>query len=179
MNRRGVAAIVDKRIERINRPYNGYDCIPEFESVGKSLVSSDGKPLVYSTIAKYGKGAAAESQEQELRGRTPAAPEIRTYKWRWVVLGLFFMNNMMTNYVWIMAAPVANLICCYYNVPDTIMNLLSTSYCIVYVLLVVVVSWAMEKYGLRLCVVTASAALALGASIKVAGSGKHFVYQVA
>lgn len=161
MSRRGVASAV-QRYNNIQKPRtNGLDVIRESET----------EPLVYSTIAKYGNGGAAESQELEGKETTPP-PKIRTYKWRWVVLTLFFMNNLLVNYVWIMFAPVANLIRCYYNVSDTMVNLLSTSFMISYILMAVVVPWAMERYGLRVCVLLGSAVAALGASIKVAGSGK-------
>ena len=158
MSRRGVAAVVDKNTQR---QINALDTVYE----------SEVKPLVDSTVAKYGSATAVHSCEQEYKGSSLTA-EIKTYKWRWVVLCLFFMNNLIMNYVWIMAAPVANLICCYYRVSLSMVNLLSTVFMITYVLLVVVVSWAIERYGLKVCVVVGSAAGALGTSIAVAGSGK-------
>ena len=114
----------------------------------------------------------AEESQEMTDGKSNPLPEIKVYKWRWVVLGLFFLNNMSMNYVWIMAAPVANLITCYYRTSDIMVNLLSTSYMIMYTLMVLPVSWAMDRYGLRVCAVLASAACALGTSIKVFGSGK-------
>ncbi len=131
---------------------------------------SEKQPLVYSSISKYGSGGALESQELAL-GKTSPLPEIKTYKWRWVVLILFALNNLSLNYVWIMAAPVANVITCYYGVSDTLVNLLSTSYMIMYTLMALPVSWGMHRYGLRPCAILASAVSALGASMKVFGSG--------
>ena len=160
----GVAAELEKRKYSILGRGGG---LPAAASVGSS---SEKQPLD-STIPKYGRGEAEESQEMT-DGKSTPLPEIKVYKWRWVVLGLFSLNNMTLNYVWIMAAPVANLITCYYRTSDTMVNLLSTSYMMMYTLMALPVSWAMDRYGLRVCAVLASAACALGASIKVFGSGK-------
>jgi len=135
------------------------------------VTGNEKQPLLYSSIAKYGPKDSVESQELEDGQRSPS-PEIKSYRWRWVVVILFTMNNLSLNYVWIMAAPVANVITCYYDVSDTMVNLLSTSYMIVYTVMALPVSWAMDRYGLRVCAVLASGASALGASIKLFGSGK-------
>ena len=163
--KRGVAGELEKREYSIQGRGGG---LPAGASAGSS---SEKQPLLYSTISKYGQGEAEESQEMT-EGKSTPLPEIKVYKWRWVVLGLFSLNNVSLNYVWIMAAPVANLITCYYRTSDTMVNLLSTSYMITYTLMALPVSWAMDRYGLKVCAVLASAASALGASIKVFGSGK-------
>ena len=96
---------------------------------------------------------------------------LRTYKWRWVVLALFSLNNAVTNYIWIMSAIIANVMKCYYGISDTMVNLLTTSYMMMYVLLVWPVAWAMDKYGLRKLSIVASAAMTLGAALRIAGTG--------
>ena len=100
-------------------------------------------------------------------------PVLKTYLWRWVVLGVFALNNAVTNYIWIMSASVANVMTCYYNVSDTILNLLSTSYMMMYIPLMWPVTWIMDKRGLRITCVLSSGAMALGAAFRVAGSSKE------
>ena len=97
---------------------------------------------------------------------------ITVYKWRWVVLAAFFLNNAVTNYIWIMSAIIADLIVCYYGITDTLLNFTTTSYMIVYIVFILPVTWFMDRYGLRLPVVLASAMMALGAAIRVIGTGK-------
>ena len=162
-SRRGVAAALDKKGISIQ---GGNPALPV-------TCNSEKQPLVYSSISKYGLGEPAESQELVDRQKSPAQ-EIKTYRWRWVVVILFAMNNISLNYVWIMAAPVANVITCYYGVSDTMVNLLSTSYMIMYTVMALPVSWAMDRYGLRVCAVLASGVSALGASIKIFGSGNTY-----
>ena len=97
---------------------------------------------------------------------------ITVYKWRWVVLAAFFLNNAVTNYIWIMSAIVADLMVCYYGITDTLLNFTTTSYMMVYAVFMLPATWFMDRYGLRLPVVLASAMMALGAAIRVIGTGK-------
>ena len=96
---------------------------------------------------------------------------IRIYKQRWVVLGIFSLNTTVTMYIWIMSAIVADLMVCYYRITDTLLNFTSTSYMMVSVVFMLPATWFMDRYGLRLPVVLASAMVALGASIRVIGTG--------
>ena len=151
----------------------------------QSAFSSDPSPSPYSSTAVIVRnGSSSHSASPLLRrdsGKKHAetssdleggeGPAIRTYLWRWVVLGVFSLNNAVTNYVWIMSAIIADVMVCYYGVSTTLVNLLSTSYMMVYVVLMFPTAWLMDKYGLRLPAVVASAMMALGAALRVMGTG--------
>ena len=98
-------------------------------------------------------------------------PKIKTYPWRWVVLAVFTLNNAITNYVWIMSAVIADLMSCYYGVSQTWVNLLSTSFMMSYVVLMWPGVWVMDRFGLRLPVVVSSGLVAMGAALRVIGTG--------
>jgi hypothetical protein len=103
---------------------------------------------------------------------TPHGKEgIRTYRWRWVVLGIFSLNNVITVYLWFMSAIVADLMICYYGITDTLLNFTTTSYMMVSVAFLLPATWFMDKCGLRLPAVFAMFMVALGASIRVIGTG--------
>lgn len=106
-----------------------------------------------------------------------AAAAIKTYRWRWVVLGIFTLNQAVCNYIWIMSASVADLMVCYYGVSETLVNFTTTSYMMMYLVLMWPATWLMDKYGLRLPAVLASASSALGASLRVIGTSKTFSFQ--
>ena len=100
-------------------------------------------------------------------------PEIRTYWWRWVVLTVFCLNFAMNNIFWITASPIADVIKCYYQVNDFWVNSLSSVFMPVYIIFAFPCAWMMDKYGIRVMVVLASCSNALGAGLRIAGSGTH------
>lgn len=119
--------------------------------------------------------SSSPEPDATLRLKPPAVQgrdKIKTYKWRWVVLALFSLNNAVANYIWIMSAIVANVMECYYGVSATMVNLLTTSYMMIYVVLIWPVAWAMDRYGLQKLSVVASATIALGAALRIAGTCK-------
>jgi fucose permease len=88
------------------------------------------------------------------------------------MLAIFSLNSAVTNYMWIMSAIIADLMVCYYGITETQLNFTTTSYMIVYLVLGLPSAWFMDKYGLRLPMVLTSATIALGASVRVIGTGK-------
>ena len=97
--------------------------------------------------------------------------EIRTYRWRWVVLAIFFLNLGINNSVWITIAPVADVMRCYYGISNTWVNATSTVYMAAYVLFFLPCAWILDRYGLKVTMVLASLTNALGTAVRVAGTG--------
>ena len=139
-------------------------------TIQRGLRSTDKTPLLYPAA----KSQDGHSSPLPLPSPPPdekSSPPIKTYRWRWVVLALFTLNNAVTNYIWIMSASIADLMTCYYDISETTLNYLTTSYMMVYCFLVFPAAWMMEKYGLKLPTVISSAAIALGAALRVVGTG--------
>ena len=128
-------------------------------------VGRETAPLLHPAVSTSPTGSDAGGGEDKME-------KITTYWWRWVVLFIFSLNNAVTNYIWIMSAVIADLMSCYYGISDTMVNYLTTSYMMLYVVLVWPVAWVMDRYGLRLPVVVGSAAMAVGAALRVAGSSE-------
>ena len=106
---------------------------------------------------------------------------IRTYRWRWVVLAIFFLNLAINNTVWITIAPVADVMRCYYGISNTWVNTTTTVGMATYVLFFLPCAWILDRYGLRVTMMLASIVNALGTAVRVAGTGKipwqvHFVF---
>ena len=109
----------------------------------------------------------------------PAAPispdhegnSIRTYKWRWIVLSVFFLNLGINNFVWITAAPVADVMRCYYGISNTWVNTTTTVYMATYIVFFLPCVLFLERYGLKATMVLASVTNALGTAVRVAGTG--------
>ena len=97
--------------------------------------------------------------------------KLRTYRWRWVVLAIFSLNLCVNNWVWIMAAPIADVFRCYYGVSNFWVNAVTLSCNIVYVLFAIPAALFLDRYGLRATMMFATLTNALGTSIRVIGTG--------
>jgi MFS family permease len=76
----------------------------------------------------------------------------RVYGYRWVVLGVFMLINLVIQMLWITYAPINSPAAEYYGVTISQIGLLSMSFMIVYIPLAIPVSWVIDKYGFRLAV---------------------------
>ena len=101
------------------------------------------------------------------------SPEkVRTYWTRWFVLVVFSLNICLNTWIWIMAAPIADVFRCYYDVSNFSVNALTLCYCVVYVLFAIPSAFFLERYGLRVIMIFASSMGAFGTSLRVIGTGK-------
>ena len=96
---------------------------------------------------------------------------VRTYWWRWLVLAVFSLNLGMNNLQWISLGPVADVITCYYGLSNFWVNSLSMVYMLVYILLFVLSALSLDRLGLRTTIIIGSCMNALGAAMRLAGTG--------
>ncbi|HVN33066.1 MAG TPA: MFS transporter [Thermoanaerobaculaceae bacterium] len=82
----------------------------------------------------------------------------RAYPYRWVVLATFMAVAAMSQLLWITFAPITVEAARFYGTSDTMIGLLSMSFMIVYILIVIPSAWAIDTWGLR-------AAVGLGAGL--------------
>ncbi len=76
----------------------------------------------------------------------------RVYGYRWVVLLAFMCIIVANQLLWITFAPITGTAAAYYGVSDLSIGLLSMSFMIVYIILSIPASWAIDTYGLRVAV---------------------------
>ncbi|MFO7795211.1 MAG: MFS transporter [Promethearchaeati archaeon] len=78
--------------------------------------------------------------------------EIQVYGYRWVVLLLFFLINIIIQVLWISYAPVINKSIEYYNLnPDDVLliDLFSLTFMIAYIPITFLASYLLDKYGFK------------------------------
>ena len=109
---------------------------------------------------------------KELNGCSGGKEEIKTYWWRWVVLGVFGAILAINNAIWLSFGPVADVMSCYYGVSDFWVNSLSMVYMLVYTLFIVPGIWLLNAVGLRTTVVIAVCCNAAGAGLRMAAVGE-------
>jgi MFS family permease len=78
--------------------------------------------------------------------------QYRVYAYRWVVLAVFMLINLLIQVLWISYAPITGPAASYYGVSDLQIGLLAMSFMIAFIPLSLPVSWVIDTYGFRLAV---------------------------
>ena len=76
----------------------------------------------------------------------------RLYGYRWVVLGVFMLVNLVVQMLWITYAPITGPAAEFYQVSDLQIGTLAMSFMITYIFLSFPASWVIDKYGFRIAV---------------------------
>ncbi|XP_065066205.1 uncharacterized MFS-type transporter C09D4.1-like [Rhopilema esculentum] len=93
------------------------------------------------------------------------------YTRRWVVLAVFSLVSMSNESIWISLSSITSIVRLYYRVDAITVNWLSMIY-LVFLLLVALSSYFLNKYGLRMTVIVGALLNALGSCFRLAGSGR-------
>ncbi len=72
---------------------------------------------------------------------------VRTYGYRWVVLGVFMLINLMIQLLWISYSPITGEAAHFYGVSDLRIGLLSMVFMIAFVPLSLPASWMIDSWG--------------------------------
>ncbi|MGA2362526.1 MAG: MFS transporter [Candidatus Aminicenantales bacterium] len=76
----------------------------------------------------------------------------KVYGYRWLVLLAFMLIALMTQVLWITFAPVTSAAAQFYGKSDLMIGLLSMSFMIVYILMVLPSAWAIDTWGFKAAV---------------------------
>jgi cyanate permease len=82
----------------------------------------------------------------------PESSSFKAYGYRWIVLLAFVFIAAMTQVLWITFAPITSLAVAQYHVSELMIGLLSMSFMIVYILLVLPAAWAIDTWGFKTAV---------------------------
>jgi MFS family permease len=74
-------------------------------------------------------------------------PSYKTYKYRWVVLGVFMFINITIQMLWIAFAPITGPAASYYGVTDLQIGFLSMTFMIAFIPLSIPISWMIDTWG--------------------------------
>ncbi len=75
---------------------------------------------------------------------------IKVYGYRWVVLGLFFIINLVMQANWITFAPITGDAAAFYGVSELSIAVLSMIFMIVYLAVSIPASYVIDTYGIRI-----------------------------
>ena len=76
----------------------------------------------------------------------------KVYGYRWVVLVAYMFVVAINQLLWITFAPITGSAATYFGVSDLSIGLLSMSFMIVYILISIPASWAIDTHGIRVAV---------------------------
>jgi MFS family permease len=76
----------------------------------------------------------------------------RVYGYRWVVLGVFMLTNLIVQMLWITFAPITGPAAAFYGVTDLQIGWLAMSFMVTYIFLSFPASWVIDTYGFRIAV---------------------------
>jgi len=74
---------------------------------------------------------------------------IKTYGYRWLILAAFVVIAGMTQVLWITFAPVTSAAVAFYHASDLMIGLLSMSFMVIYIIVVLPSAWAIDTWGFR------------------------------
>ncbi|KAH0545602.1 feline leukemia virus subgroup C receptor-related protein 2-like [Cotesia glomerata] len=92
---------------------------------------------------------------------------IKEYKKRWIMLGLFTIYTGLSTFQWVEYSIISNIISRYYNVSSLAVDMTSMTYMFYYVILVVPGSYMAERIGLRWTAILGSFLVCIGSWIKI------------
>ena len=74
---------------------------------------------------------------------------VKLYPYRWVVLALFMLINVMVQVLWICYAPIATLAAAAYGVKREDIDLLANLFMLIYLVVSFPAAWAIDTYGFK------------------------------
>jgi MFS family permease len=77
---------------------------------------------------------------------------VKTYGARWLVLAVFIPIAAMTQVLWITFAPITGAAAKFYHTTDLMIGLLSMSFMVIYVIIVLPSAWVIDTWGFKTAV---------------------------
>src|SRR5580692_488678 len=74
---------------------------------------------------------------------------VKLYSYRWVVLAVFMLINIMVQVLWIGYAPIATLAATAYGVKREDIDLLANMFMLIYIVAAFPAAWAIDTYGFK------------------------------
>lgn len=114
-----------------------------------------------------------EVGEEEKKPPVAAADEpqpTKLYRRRWLIVFLFSSYSLSNSYQWIQYGIISNIFTKFYGVDDFTIDWMSMIYMLTYIPFIFPVTWLLDKKGLRVVALVATAFNCLGTWVKVASA---------
>ena len=110
--------------------------------------------MVYSpiTITIYNEESIdfpVSGKARGTKGQDVKETEVKIYPYRWVVLIVFMLINVLIQVLWICYAPVASIAAAAYGVKPDDIDLLANLFMLIYLPISFIASWAIDTFGFK------------------------------
>lgn len=143
----------------------------EKQSLGEAELNEDQTKADLENNARLEAGEPAQGADarSDSGGRVCEAPRAtRLYKRRWMIVLLFSAYSLSNSYQWIQYGIINNIFTKFYNVDTFAIDWMSMVFMLTYIPFIFPVTWLLDKKGLRVIAVVATAFNCAGTWIKVA-----------
>ncbi|XP_061610710.1 heme transporter FLVCR2-like isoform X5 [Phyllopteryx taeniolatus] len=122
-----------------------------------------------------GKSPGEEPRSGEAPENEPGdqVPQTRLYKRRWATVLLFSCYSLCNSYQWIQYGIISNIFVKFYQVDAFTIDWMSMIYMLTYIPFIFPVTWLLDKKGLRVVALAATALNCAGTWLKVASVRPH------
>ncbi|MHA1376809.1 MAG: MFS transporter [Candidatus Helarchaeota archaeon] len=100
---------------------------------------------------------------------------VKLYGYRWIVLFLFILINIILQILWIGLATVTKAASLFYNVDEMGIYLLSLSFMIVYIPVTFLASWILDKYDFKVGTVIGALIIAIFGFLRIFTTGNYML----
>ncbi|XP_026197174.1 feline leukemia virus subgroup C receptor-related protein 2 isoform X2 [Anabas testudineus] len=143
----------------------------EKQSLGETKLNVDQTKADLENHAKLEAGEPAQCADERSRmGGHEALQPTRLYKRRWLIVFLFSTYSLCNSYQWIQYGIINNIFMKFYKVDAFTIDWMSMIYMLTYIPFIFPVTWLLDKKGLRVVAVVATAFNCAGTWIKVASA---------
>lgn len=143
----------------------------EKQSLGDTKLNEDQTKADLENHVKLEAGDAAQGAgDQSQIGGHEALRPTRLYMRRWMIVLLFSTYSLCNSYQWIQYGIISNIFMKFYNVDAFTIDWMSMIYMLTYIPFIFPATWLLDKKGLRVVAVVATAFNCAGTWIKVASA---------
>lgn len=138
----------------------------EKQALGDSQATADETKVGLENHAKLEAGDTAQPDDD---GRQPdeELPPTRLYRRRWMIVLLFSSYSLCNSYQWIQYGIINNIFMKFYSVDTFTIDWMSMIYMLTYIPFIFPVTWLLDRKGLRVIALVATALNCAGTWIKV------------
>lgn len=141
----------------------------EKETLGNTEINDNvnSTDLEKHVMVESGDAAERTEAQSQLNGHEPVRPT-RLYKRRWIIVFLFSSYSLCNSFQWIQYGIISNIFMKFYGVDAFTIDWMSMIYMLTYIPFIFPVTWLLDKKGLRVIALVATALNCAGTWIKIA-----------
>jgi MFS family permease len=104
---------------------------------------------------------------------------VKIYGYRWIVLSVYMIPNILMQILWICYAPVSSMAAQLWKVSELQIGFLAMSFMYIYIVVSIPASWVIDKLGFRKAVIISVVVMAIGALLRAMVTSSFTIVMIA